>query len=177
MKHPPATLWLTGLSAAGKTTLAHALADTLATAGAANQILDGDVVRRELNRDLGFSKEDRSVNVRRVADRCRKINDAGMWAIAALISPYQADRELARQAVGEGRFFEVYLATPLAVCETRDPKGLYRRARVGDIANFTGISAPYEEPLNPDLRLDTTTLSLAGCVAATMDLLRLRDTI
>ncbi|SDD61344.1 adenylyl-sulfate kinase [Paraburkholderia lycopersici] len=174
MKNQPATLWLTGLSAAGKTTLAQALAERLAAMGAACQVLDGDVVRKELSRDLGFSKADRSENIRRVADRCRQINDAGTWAIAALISPYRDDRERARRTVGEGRFFEVYLATPLAVCEARDPKGLYRRARAGDLANFTGISDPYEEPLSPDLRLDTVALSVAGCVDATMDLMQRR---
>lgn len=174
MKNQPATLWLTGLSAAGKTTLAQALAERLAAAGTACQILDGDVVRKELSRDLGFSKADRSENIRRVADRCRQINDAGTWAIAALISPYRDDRERARRIVGEGRFFEVYLATSLAVCEARDPKGLYRRARAGDLANFTGISDPYEAPLNPDLRLDTAALSVAGCVDAAMDLMQRR---
>ncbi|TDV28446.1 adenylylsulfate kinase [Paraburkholderia caballeronis] len=174
MKNQPATLWLTGLSAAGKTTLAQALAERLVAAGAVCQILDGDVVRKELSCDLGFSKADRSENIRRVADRCRQINDAGTWAIAALISPYREDREQARRIVGEGRFFEVYLATPLAVCEARDPKGLYRRARAGDLANFTGVSDPYEEPLNPDLRLDTAALSVVGCVDATMDLMQRR---
>ncbi|MEA3126126.1 MAG: adenylylsulfate kinase [Caballeronia sp.] len=168
MKYPPATLWLTGLSAAGKTTLAHALADTLAAAGATCQILDGDVVRRELSRDLGFSREDRSENIRRVAERCRQFNEAGTWAIAALISPYRDDRERARRTVGEGRFFEVYLATPLTVCEARDPKGLYARARAGPIAHFTGVSDPYEVPSNPELWFDTSRQPLNECVAATM---------
>jgi adenylylsulfate kinase len=172
MNHSPATLWLTGLSAAGKTTLAHALADSLAACGVISQILDGDVVRRELSRDLGFSREDRSENIRRVAKRCRQLNETGTWAIAALISPYREDRALARQTVGKFRFFEVYLATSLAVCEARDPKGLYRRARAGELPNFTGVSDPYEAPLSPDLLLDTATQPLAGCVAATLELLR-----
>lgn len=171
MKHPPSTLWLTGLSAAGKTTLAQTLEAALAARGIASAVLDGDVVRQQLSRDLGFSRKDRSENIRRVAGQCRQLNDAGTWAIAALISPYRDDRELARQTVGASRFIEVYLATPLAVCEARDPKGLYRRARAGDIANFTGISDAYEAPLNPDLQLDTAAQSLAQCVAATTELL------
>ncbi|MET3234144.1 UNVERIFIED_ORG: adenylylsulfate kinase [Burkholderia sp. 1263] len=173
MTYSPSTLWLTGLSAAGKTTLAQALADALATAGVACQILDGDVVRQQLSRDLGFSRKDRSENIRRVAHRCRQLNDAGTWAIAALISPYRDDRELARQTVGESRFFEVYLATSLTVCEARDPKGLYRRARAGEIADFTGISDYYEAPRNPDLLFDTSLQPTDECVTATLDLLAL----
>jgi adenylylsulfate kinase len=171
MNCPSSTLWLTGLSGAGKTTLALAVSDALAAAGASCQILDGDLVRGELCADLGFSREDRSENVRRVAERCRQLNDAGTWAIAALISPYRDDRERARHIVRPARFFEVYLATPLQVCEARDPKGLYRRARAGEITNFTGISDPYEPPLRPALRLDTGAHPLADCVAATMALL------
>ncbi|MFM0212373.1 adenylyl-sulfate kinase [Paraburkholderia sediminicola] len=175
MKDFPCTLWLTGLSAAGKTTLALALADSLAASDVICQILDGDVVRQELSRDLGFSKEDRSENIRRVANRCRQLNDAGTWAIAALISPYREDRGLARQTVGKARFFEVYLATSLADCEARDPKALYRRARAGEIANFTGISDPYEVPLIPELSFDTNRQSLNECVAATLEWLELND--
>lgn len=171
MNYPPGTLWLTGLSAAGKTTLAQALAEALTTAGAPCEVLDGDAVRQALSRDLGFSRSDRSENIRRVAQRCRQINDAGGWAIAAVISPYQDDRQLARQIIGASRFFEVYLATPLAVCEARDPKGLYRRARAGEIVNFTGVSDAYEAPLNPDLQLDTSLQPLALCVITTMNLL------
>ncbi|MGA3704195.1 adenylyl-sulfate kinase [Ralstonia solanacearum] len=171
MTPAPSTLWLTGLSAAGKTTLAHALAEALTAAGAACQVLDGDVVRQALSRDLGFSRADRSQNIQRVADRCRQLNDAGSWAIAAVISPYRADREQARRTVGEPRFFEIHLATPLTVCERRDPKGLYRRARAGEIAHFTGISDAYEVPQHPDLRFDTATRSVAECVDATMALL------
>ncbi|WP_088968515.1 adenylyl-sulfate kinase [Vogesella sp. LIG4] len=171
MKRTPATIWLTGLSAAGKTTLAHALADTLAASGMACQVLDGDIVRQELCRDLGFSREDRSENVRRVAQRCRQINEAGTWAIAALISPYREDRARARQIVGESAFFEIFLATPLSVCEARDPKGLYRKARAGGIANMTGVDDPYEVPLNPELQLDTGAQSIAECVEVVTKLL------
>ncbi|MFM0334368.1 adenylyl-sulfate kinase [Paraburkholderia strydomiana] len=171
MKDYAHTLWLTGLSASGKTTLAYALAEALAARGVTSEVLDGDAVRQELSRDLGFSRDDRRENIRRVAHRCRQLNAAGTWAIAALISPYRDDREQARQTVGASRFIEVYLATPLTVCEARDPKGLYRRARAGDIAHFTGISDAYEAPLNPDLQFDTAARSLAQCVAATTQLL------
>lgn len=168
------TLWLTGFSASGKTTLAQALAETLAADEVPHQVLDGDVVRQHLSRDLGFSREDRRENIRRVAELCRQLNDDGIVAIAALISPYRDDRNLARQTVGQARFIEVYLSTPLAVCEARDPKGLYRQARDGVIASFTGISAPYEEPLSPDLSLDTAVQPLDECVSLTADLLAAR---
>jgi adenylylsulfate kinase len=171
MKHSPSTLWLTGLSGAGKTTLAHAVSDALAAAGTSCQLLDGDFVRRGLCADLGFSREDRSENVRRVAELCRQLNESGIWVIAALISPYRDDRERARHIVGPARFVEVHMATPLRVCETRDPKGLYRRARAGEITHFTGVSDPYEAPLDPALRFDTGTQPLADCVAETMALL------
>lgn len=173
MKKIPWTLWLTGLSAAGKTTLAYALADALAARGVACEVLDGDVVRQNLSRDLGFSREDRRENIRRVAHACRQINDAGTCAIAALISPYREDRQLARRTVGASRFFEVYVATPLTVCEARDAKGLYRRARAGEIANFTGISDSYDVPLNPDLAFDTSRQPTDECISATLDLLEL----
>lgn len=175
--HTPATLWLTGLSASGKTTLAHALADAFIANGMCCEILDGDVIRRELSQDLGFSKADRSENIRRVAKRCREINDAGLWAIAALISPYRNDRALARATIGTTRFLEIYLSTSLAVCEARDPKGLYRRARAGEIANFTGINDPYEAPQQPDLQLDGEALTQEACVASIMALLQQRQQI
>lgn len=171
MKKMPSTIWLSGLSAAGKTTLAHALAEAFTAAGLACQVLDGDVVRQELCRDLGFSRADRSENVRRVAQRSRQINEAGAWVIVALISPYRDDRERARQIVGDSTFFEVFVATPLSVCEARDPKGLYRKARAGEIANMTGIDDPYEAPSSPELRLDTGVQSLAECVEAAMRML------
>jgi adenylylsulfate kinase len=169
LKDSPWTLWLTGLSAAGKTTLAYALADELALKGVKCEVLDGDVVRQKLNRDLGFSRADRAENIRCVARLCRQLNEAGTVAIAALISPYSADRELARRTVGERRFVEVYLATPLSVCEARDPKGLYEQARAGTIVNFTGVSDPYEVPSNPELSFDTGRQPLNACVAATLE--------
>ncbi|WP_144140347.1 adenylyl-sulfate kinase [Paraburkholderia sp. BCC1884] len=174
MKRFPYTLWLTGLSAAGKSTLAFALADVLTGQVVCCEVLDGDVVRRTLSRDLGFSREDRSENIRRVAQRCRALNDAGTVAIAALISPFAADRTMARDIVGDERFIEVYLSTPLVICEARDPKGLYLRAHAGQIANFTGVSDPYEAPLDPELSFDTSCLSLQSCVEATFDWCRTR---
>jgi adenylylsulfate kinase len=171
MNSSPSTLWLTGLSASGKSTLAKALEYALTDAGATCRILDGDAVRQELSRDLGFSREDRRENVRRVAQRCLQLNEAGAWAIAALISPWRDDRLRARAVIGESRFFEIHLATPLEVCEARDPKGLYRAARAGKIADFTGVDDAYEVPLAPDLRLDTSTQSVVACVEAVMSML------
>jgi len=175
MKDVACTLWLTGLSAAGKTTLAYALAEALTARGVACAVLDGDVVRQRLSPELGFSRADRSENIRRVAQWCQQLNAAGTVAIAALISPYRADREMARSTIGEARFVEVHLATPLAVCEARDPKGLYKRARAGAIANFTGVSDAYEVPLSPDLSFDTSRSASSACVAATLALLELRS--
>lgn len=171
MKTSPCTIWLTGLSASGKTTLAHALAAALVARGTRCEVLDGDAVRQTLCRDLGFSPQDRSENVRRVAHRCRQLNDAGVVAIAALISPYRADRDLARHVVGDTRYVEVYLSTPLAVCEARDPKGLYRRARAGEIANLTGIGDVYDIPQAPGLAIDTSVQSTEASVAAVLQVL------
>lgn len=173
----PSTIWLTGLSAAGKTTLALALAESLTAQRLPCRVLDGDAVRKQLCPDLGFSREDRSENVRRVAQWCAQINNTGTWAIAALISPYREDRERARQIVGASRFFEVHVATPLSVCEARDPKGLYRKARAGTIANLTGIGDPYEPPLQPQLTLDAGQQSPSECVAAALALLGLREAV
>lgn len=165
------TLWLTGLSASGKSTLALAAADLMAARRIACKVVDGDELRRGPCADLGYSRADRRENIRRAAQLCRQLNAAGTVAIAALISPYREDREAARQIVGSAAFHEIYLATPLAICESRDPKGLYRRARAGDISGFTGVSDPYEVPLAPQLTLDTHLLSVAECVARIENLL------
>jgi adenylylsulfate kinase len=157
------TVWLTGLSGAGKSTLAAALERHLKMTGRACCVLDGDAVRRGLCSDLGFSHEDRSENIRRIAETAKLMNDAGMIVIAALISPYEADRANARRIIGGGKFFEVYVSTPLAVCEQRDPKGHYRRARSGELTQFTGVSAPYEAPQHHALRIDTSTMPLEEC--------------
>jgi adenylyl-sulfate kinase len=166
-----ATFWLTGLSGAGKSTIASALAAELAMRGERSHVLDGDAVRTGLCRDLGFSEADRAENIRRVAEVARLFNEAGLIAIVALISPRACDREMARAIVGKERFFEVYLSTSLAVCEARDPKGLYRKARAGQIQNFTGLDAPYEAPLAPALALDTEQAPLVESVARIVALL------
>lgn len=156
----PATVWLTGLSGAGKSTLAYALERYLTGKGCACFVLDGDNVRHGLSRDLGFSAEHRTENIRRIAEVARLMNDAGLVVLSAFISPYRADREMARRIVGESKFIEVHVATPMATCEQRDAKGLYRRARSGEIADFTGISAPYEPPENPAATIDTSLTTL-----------------
>lgn len=155
-----ATLWLTGLSGAGKSTLAYALERRLLAAGRLICVLDGDNMRQHLNGDLGFSARDRQENIRRGAVVARLMNDAGMMVICAFISPLRSDREMARQIIGSDDFMEAYISTPCALCEERDPKGLYKKARAGLIPAFTGVSAPYEAPLAPALTLDTSTLSL-----------------
>jgi bifunctional enzyme CysN/CysC len=159
------TLWLTGLSGSGKSTIARELERQLIAAGHLCYVLDGDNIRRGLNRDLGFSASDRTENIRRIAEVARLFNDAGVIVITAFISPYREDRSQARAIVGAERFFEIYVDTPLPVCESRDPKGLYRKARAGEIPQFTGISAPYEPPADPALVLDTVALSPTGCAA------------
>jgi len=160
----PATFWLTGLSGAGKSTVAFALERALVAKGRPCFVLDGDVIRLGLCRDLGYSPADRSENIRRIAEVSRLMNDAGLIVISAFISPLRSDRERAREIIGRARFFEVFMSTPLAVCEQRDPKGMYRRARAGEIPEFTGISAPYEAPEDPKVALDTSFLSVGDCV-------------
>ncbi len=165
----PLTLWLTGLSGAGKSTLALALEERLVAQGRACFLLDGDNVRHGLNRDLGFTPDDRTENIRRVAEVARLFNEAGLIAIVSFISPMAADREAARRIIGRERFFEVFVDCPLAVCEQRDPKGLYRQARAGKIPEFTGISAPYEPPLSPDVRVATAVVGVEAAVDALLE--------
>lgn len=160
------TVWLTGLSGSGKSTIAHALEDRLVSSGRAAYVLDGDNVRHGLNGDLGFSPEDRTENVRRVGEVARLMADAGLVVAVPVISPYRVDRNRARDAHAAAGipFVEVWVATPLEVCEERDPKGMYARARAGEISSFTGIDAPYEPPEAPELTLDTSVLDLDRCV-------------
>jgi adenylyl-sulfate kinase len=158
---PGVIVWLTGLSGAGKTTLARALETELRQAGQSVCVLDGDCLRRGLCADLGFSPEDRQENIRRVGAVARLFADAGLVCIVALISPYRRDRDRARAAAPAGRFIEVFINAPLDVCERRDPKGLYARARAGELKEFTGISAPYEPPLAPEVELRTDRRSVA----------------
>jgi adenylylsulfate kinase len=157
-------LWLTGLSGSGKSTIAHALEKELLEAGHAAYVLDGDNVRHGLNSDLGFGPEDRDENIRRIGEVAALFADAGLIAITAFISPYRAGRRRARDAAGAGRFLEVFVDAPVAECEKRDPKGLYARARSGEIAEFTGVSAPYEAPEAPDVHLRTAGRSVEDCV-------------
>jgi len=162
--HEGGILWLTGLSGAGKSTLAMALERALFERGWQAFVLDGDNVRHGLNAGLGFSPADRSENIRRVAEAAKLFADAGMIVIASLISPLKADRERAR-AIGGDRFHEVWVKADLATCEQRDPKGLYRKARAGEIREFTGVSAPYEAPAAPELVVDTGALGQTDALA------------
>lgn len=150
--HKGALVWLTGLSGSGKTTLARAVERQLHALGVHTYRLDGDVVRDGLNGDLGFSPDDRRENVRRIAEVGRLMVDAGLVVLVAVIAPYASDRATTRARFEEGDFFEVWVDTSVEVCERRDPKGLYKRARAGELQNFTGISAPYEVPESPELR-------------------------
>lgn len=155
------TVWFTGLPGAGKTTLAMHLEARLVDRGLAAFVLDGDNLRHGLCKDLGFSDDARSENIRRTAEVCRLFNEAGVIALSALVSPLAVQRAMARDIVGAQRFFEIHVATPLAVCELRDPKGLYRRARAGTLKGLTGIDGLYEMPSAPAIRLDTSTCSIS----------------
>jgi len=155
LKQKPATLWLTGLSGSGKSTIARDLERALFDRGQACFILDGDNIRHGLNRDLGFSASDRTENIRRVSEVAALLNDAGLIVITSFISPYREDRAGAREIIGDNRFVEIHVDTPIEVCEERDPKGLYKKARAGEIAQFTGIDAPYEAPETPEVTLKT----------------------
>lgn len=154
--HKGKVIWFTGLSGSGKSTIANALEKELHAQGKRTYILDGDNVRQGLNKDLGFTDADRVENIRRVAEVAKLMMDAGMIVMTAFISPFRAERQMARELIGEDNFIEVFVDTPLAVCEQRDPKGLYKKARNGELPNMTGISSSYEPPLNPELSIDTT---------------------
>jgi adenylyl-sulfate kinase len=172
-KHKGAIIWLTGLSGAGKSTIATELERELFAMGLHTYILDGDNIRHGLSANLGFSPEDRTENIRRVGEVARLLMDAGVLVVTAFISPYRDDRRLARALVDEGDFVEIYVNAPLAVCEQRDPKGLYKKARAGQIQHFTGISAPYEPPENPEIIVHTDQQSVAESVAQIIDYLKL----
>ncbi len=170
--HRPATVWFTGLSGSGKSTLAFAVEDRLVEAGVAAYVLDGDNVRHGLNRDLGFSADHRTENIRRIGEVCRLFYDAGLVAIAAFISPYRTDRDAVRALHPAGGFVEVFVDTPVEVCESRDPKGLYAKARSGEIPDFSGISAPYEAPLDAEVTLDTSATDVDACTERIVACLR-----
>jgi adenylyl-sulfate kinase len=163
LRQLPLTIWLTGLSASGKSTLAFALERHLVDIGHACYVLDGDNVRHGLNKNLGFSHQDRTENIRRIAEVARLMNDAGLIVITAFISPYRDDRELAKQIIGTENFVEIYVNTPIEACEARDPKNMYKRARAGEISGFTGVNAPYEPPVAPDMVIDTSTATPSEC--------------
>lgn len=163
--HRGAVLWFTGLSGSGKSTIGHRVERMLIDRGAFAYVLDGDNVRHGLNSDLGFSPEDRVENIRRIGEVARLFADAGALVVSAFISPYRADRDRIRALMGEGEFVEVFVDTPLEICEARDPKGLYKKARAGEISNFTGLDAPYEAPASPEVHLRTATLTVDEAAA------------
>ncbi len=167
----PRTIWLTGLSGSGKSTIANELEKRLAGMGRHTMLLDGDNVRMGLNRNLGFKEADRIENIRRIAEVAKLMNDAGLIVITAFISPYVRDRRKAREIIGEESFVEVYVSTSLEECERRDVKGLYKKARAGEIPSFTGISSPYEVPENPSVTVDAGTLGLDACVDAILHII------
>ena len=159
-------IWFTGLSGAGKSTIANLVEQQLYASGHHTYLLDGDNVRHGLNNDLGFTHADRVENIRRVAEVARLMADAGLIVLVALISPFRSERQMARELVPNGEFIEVFVDAPVAVAESRDPKGLYKKARRGELKNFTGVDSPYEVPSDPDVRLDTTRLTAQASAAA-----------
>ena len=175
--HGPAVVWFTGLSGSGKSTVADIVESRLHALGARTYLLDGDNVRHGLNRDLGFTDADRVENIRRIAEVAALMADAGLITLVSFISPFAAERRFARERVGEGEFIEVHVATPLAMAEARDPKGLYAKARAGHLANFTGIDSPYEEPQSPEVRVDTSTMSAQDAADAVIAALRARGVL
>ena len=174
--HGAVTVWLTGLPGSGKSTLAHAAAALLSRQDVLAYVLDGDNLRFGLNADLGFAPEDRAENIRRAGEVAALLRDAGVVVLASFVSPYRHDRDQVRSLHPHGSFLEVFVDAPLSVCEQRDPKGLYARARAGDVAGVTGISAPYEAPTDPELRIDTsaTDVETASTAVAAEVLSRVR---
>ncbi|WP_462165017.1 adenylyl-sulfate kinase [Pseudoalteromonas xiamenensis] len=176
-KHKPCILWFTGYSGSGKSTVAGALESALQQSGIHTYLLDGDNVRHGLCKDLGFSNEDRVENIRRVGEVAKLMVDAGLVVLTAFISPFQAERDMVRTLVEEGEFIEVFLDTPLDVCESRDPKGLYKKARAGEIKHFTGIDSDYEPPVNPEIRIDTSRLALNESINTLLSYLKDKEII
>ncbi|MGE7915172.1 adenylyl-sulfate kinase [Lysinibacillus xylanilyticus] len=170
-KHQSFILWFTGLSASGKSSVANAFAHRLFERGNQAFVLDGDNVRHGLNKDLGFDEAGRKENIRRIGEVSKLFVESGQIVLTAFISPYREDRQVVRALVEEGEFIEVYVRCSVETCEKRDPKGLYKKARNAEIPNFTGISAPYEEPANPEIILDTERYSIEECVEQLTDIL------
>lgn len=162
-RQSPCILWFTGLSASGKSTTANALEQKLFELGHHTYLLDGDNVRHGLNKDLGFSDADRVENIRRIGEMSKLFADAGLIVLSAFISPFRSDRQMVRDLVEDGEFIEIHMSTPLSVCEQRDPKGLYKKARQGDIKNFTGIDSAYEAPGSPEITLNTAEFDVEAC--------------
>lgn len=175
--HRGAILWFTGFSGAGKSTLAHAVEEVLHLGGFRTFVLDGDNVRHGLCNDLGFSPENRVENIRRVGEVAKLFMEAGIIVLTAFISPFRSERERVRSLVKQGDFIEIYCDSPIEICESRDVKGLYKKARAGQIAEFTGISSPYEAPENPELTVKTSTTDLTTSVQQVINELKLRGII
>ena len=176
-KHKSVIIWFTGLSGSGKSTLAHVVEERLHQAGCRTFVFDGDNVRHGLCANLSFSKEDRHENIRRIGEMAKLFIEAGVIALTAFISPFKADRDRVRALVSENDFIEIYCNSPLEVCEQRDVKGLYKKARAGEIKNYTGISSPYEKPKHPDLELDTAGETVENNVEIVLDYLEKRRII
>lgn len=175
--HKAAVVWFTGLSGAGKSTLAHAVEEQLHRMGCRTFVLDGDNIRHGLSSNLGFSNDDRKENIRRIGEVAKLMMEAGVIAMTAFISPFREDREMVRSLLPHGDFLEIFCKASLDICEARDVKGLYKKARAGEIRNYTGIDSPYEEPVNPDLVVDTEHLDLGGSVVKVLQLLATRGLI
>jgi bifunctional enzyme CysN/CysC len=171
MHQTPCVLWLTGLSGAGKSSIANRVEAELHRRGQYTYLLDGDNVRHGLNRDLGFTDADRVENIRRVAEVAKLMIDAGLIVLVSFISPFRSERQMARALFDEGQFFEVHVDTPLSVAEERDPKGLYKKARRGELKHFTGIDSPYEPPERPEIRIDTTEASVVEATESVIQML------
>ncbi len=170
--HKSCAVWFTGLSGSGKSTIAHSVEEELFTQGIRTYVLDGDNIRHGLNRDLSFTPEDRKENIRRIGEMTKLFVDSGIIILTAFISPYQKDRETVRHLFKKGEFIEIYVKCPLDLCEKRDPKGWYMKAKEGKISNYTGISAPYEVPIEPELVLDTEKKNIGDCVHEVINYLK-----
>ncbi|WP_017436088.1 adenylyl-sulfate kinase [Saccharococcus caldoxylosilyticus] len=175
--HHSAILWFTGLSGSGKSTIANAVSKKLFDLGIQNYVLDGDNIRHGLNKDLGFSAADRTENIRRIGEVAKLFVDSGQFVLTAFISPFAQDRELVRHLVEKDEFIEIYVKCPLEECERRDPKGLYKRARNGEIRDFTGIDSPYEVPVSPELTIETHRHTIDECANRVLAYLRARNFI
>ena len=173
----PVVLWFTGLSGSGKSTIANALEKKLFAMGHHTMLLDGDNVRHGLNRDLGFTEADRIENVRRVSEVSQLMLEAGLITLVSFISPFRSEREMARERIGDGQFIEIFVNTPLSVAEERDEKGLYKKARAGEIKNFTGIDSPYEAPENPEMTINTVHQSAEEAADVIIDFLQVKEII